>query len=937
MSLWRYLVNGRWSIECLINCVIWSAMNFLGSRHLSYGQLALLLGCSLGSWAIGELFRRWERRWRRWVLPIEIMTFVAGWWVMPAFIHARFSLSKVLYGVFLLGVMRLVVWAWLRKSHRDGYGVGESWRLLLVGGVGVGVMIPLLTDRFLGGTDAVWYSYMADDYRNQLWHGVFPIFVGQGADAFNGGIHPIRSAPAFTFLVGLWDVLSLHALPLFSLQHLAALTAALGGAFTMYFGLVRLNPGSRWLAAWAAVLYTTAPSILSTLYSADMYMTYLAAATLPGVFCANAEAIVSEGKRGLTLLAVSLAMTWLCHPPTAIYATLLTLFLQLGRLAYHRLRRQDVRTHVVATMWFVGLAVYYFWSMAERPRSPGEGVDLKAAAQCIGLLGAIASMIRWWWTRRWWWWAPWAASLGMLWVATPAWGYWLAISAVVMALLSWPTYRWATESKERSVLAALVVCLSSGALAAWSLVHYQPLPQNVGFFALMKLYAAHAGDFIRPVSAEAVEKWDCQPGLSLLGCSLGGLFYVLSGRKRGTPVLGLFVMALIGLSVLFWRVPWLTELCIGYFPTGLGQILSLPLNLRLLPVWSAIATVVGFLLMGMLAQKNRRWAFGIILLSVGTAVWSTAEARKFVRRGFTATASRQITRQLLMPENRVAYRFIYDLLRLPDYFCNGGNDWRLESRILDARGQIVAGPEEAAKRMEMASSTTVIKWKGRPIEPSPAWLELEPSISVPAGKTILLRFEFPDPIPPGFLIFKSPRFYREFELPASGMAKAFGTGAENGKVLTLANSGLQADNISVYFSRNSRPKNEDMHALVPFANVTISPFDSEALPVQVDSLIPYRARLTMPVEGYLETPRVMLPGYVATVDGRVGRVAKSAEGLVAIPLSPGPHDVVLRFRGTLGLRFTYWLSLAVALVGAILLIRRAGPRPREWFDLAGDK
>ena len=71
--------------------------------------------------------------------------------------------------------------------------------------------------------------------------------------------------------------------------------------------------------------------------------------------------------------------------------------------------------------------------------------------------------------------------------------------------------------------------------------------------------------------------------------------------------------------------------------------------------------------------------------------------------------------------------------------------------------------------------------------------------------------------------------------------------------------------------------------------------------MRVTSLIPYRATVRSPEAALLETPRMFVPGYAATVNGAPVAVRKSAEGLVAFPVPQGESRVELRFAGPLAL------------------------------------
>ncbi len=85
--------------------------------------------------------------------------------------------------------------------------------------------------------------------------------------------------------------------------------------------------------------------------------------------------------------------------------------------------------------------------------------------------------------------------------------------------------------------------------------------------------------------------------------------------------------------------------------------------------------------------------------------------------------------------------------------------------------------------------------------------------------------------------------------------------------------------------------------------------------------------------GFLETPRVFVPGYAATVNGARGRIVRTPEGLVAVQVATGPQTVVLTYPGPTSLRIAFWFSvLGVILIS--LLSAWAWPRASAKISLS---
>src|ERR1700690_350402 len=134
---------------------------------------------------------------------------------------------------------------------------------------------PFATGRMYGTGDAVWYAHMLADYVPQLRAGIFPIFVGQTEFAFNGAVYPLRVAPMYQHLAGLLDLLTGRTLGFFALQHLTVIFCGVAGIYACYLTLVRISPERRWSAVGFAVLYLSCPGLLATVYTQDLYMTWM--------------------------------------------------------------------------------------------------------------------------------------------------------------------------------------------------------------------------------------------------------------------------------------------------------------------------------------------------------------------------------------------------------------------------------------------------------------------------------------------------------------------------------------------------------------------------------------------------------------------------------------------------------------------------------------
>ena len=77
-----------------------------------------------------------------------------------------------------------------------------------------------------------------------------------------------------------------------------------------------------------------------------------------------------------------------------------------------------------------------------------------------------------------------------------------------------------------------------------------------------------------------------------------------------------------------------------------------------------------------------------------------------------------------------------------------------------------------------------------------------------------------------------------------------------------------------------------------------------------ESLLPFSARVRAEAPVLLETPRMYMPGYEATVDGGRALVQRSEAGLASVAVPAGVHTATLSFVAPAALRYSYWAAMA---------------------------
>lgn len=910
-----------------VAAIVFLAANQLAPWGLAWGKTGGLLLL----WALVLVVGGCWRHRGTWVGAAELAAVLAIWtgWNRVGSGPAL-SFPQLAYGG---GLILLAVSGW-RAWRRQGAAmrtepVAESIRVLGVLAGALYVMLPMFTDRMLGGTDSRWYAYMLHDFIEQWRTGGPPVFIGQGEYVWNGAVHPFRSAPVYMHVAGLWDWLTGASLGVSALQHLTAITAAVAAAWGMYAAGVKLAPQRRWEAAAIAVLYVTTPAALLPLYLSDAYMTYVACAAFGWVFYGNARLLV-EGK-GWLCLAGGLSLAWMSHPPTAMQVTLLSAFLQTGGLAFGRGAWPDWKGAMLGALAFGVLSAGYFVGMSELPKLAAAGME-------AGLLQVTALLLGWFvggrvivMGRAWGWTLLLLPVAWILWLTCAVWLVWLGLTLGLSAAVAFVARR---RGLFDPAAYAPLVLLFGVLLAAWLMDR----ALRAGVVTPPWVYPSESqvwsrtwsANYLKPLTPLLQSMGDFQPGWGLWLAGVAAAFAACRPRAMAVQLV-LGAVVLMSLLLLHW--PGVGDFMLEYIPLSLRGMTGMAMELRVMPVFAALLAVAGLLALragqGERGQARRRLVAAAALLAVA---WSVGQARFAVQRGYRVTAAPQVVAKDWLSENAPMDRFVYDLLPIPSYFSHGKMDPRLEVRLLDNQGNLIYGPPQVTQAMEEAGVRT-IRLMAHDIPNHKQWLQLEPGFELQPGEQILLRFEF-DPARHynGIMLLLSEHGYREYRLPEAGMSRAFGSGPRHSRVLSLWNHGREVEHYQIQFLRE---EGSDLVDGMSFATVTLSHFRPERALIRVDSLSPWRVRTRARMEwsGQLETPRVFLPGYEVKVDGRrIGpaRISQSPDRLLQIAMPPGAHTVEVNYVGTWKLRLAWVVSLVAWL--ALFAGLMAGPRLRARWD-----
>lgn len=289
-----------------------------------------------------------------------------GFGVIAFFPDARTGLSAGEFALLMPWITLLQAGPRLALTPRgqerpDEIFAALRWALLGAGALWINQ--PLITAGTFGAGDADWYRTMVADFVQQWRSGTFAVFVGQSEYAFNGGISPLRFAPALQYFNGLIDLLTLRTLEVQVVLNLTLLAFLVVGAATAYACLRAMAPQSSWLALSLALAYSTCPGILGLVYIGDLFMSVTSIPFVPILLHGCWRTLKEGGLRNVLMMVAPAAALWYCHPPIALWGTLAAALTQVVRLTRDGLTFATWRDWLAGAGAFTALSLFAFVSV----------------------------------------------------------------------------------------------------------------------------------------------------------------------------------------------------------------------------------------------------------------------------------------------------------------------------------------------------------------------------------------------------------------------------------------------------------------------------------------------------------------------------------------------------------------------------------------------
>jgi len=659
-----------------------------------------------------------------------------------------------------------------------------------------------MTRSEVGAGDAQWYQYQVADAVTQFRAGVFPVYVGQSAYAFNGAIHPLRTAPYLQYFAGLIDLATGRRFSAVVLLHLAAILSFVGGAIVCYLALIWLTPQRRWRAAVLSVIYVWAPGVLGLPFAQDLYMSTMAVPWVPLALAAALQMYKRSGYGTALVLGGSLGILWWAHSPIAFWTTLAAGVLTIGSIFSAESKLSWLRSSAVAGVVFVLVAAYPLVSV----------LSLRVGGEKL-------------------------------------------------------------------------------------------VPKIHGREELLREVAGAFPGVIQPLSLERPLLTMMQPGYVVLAILLLATISLIWAERKLRLGLALLLAVTAGYLVLMWPVPVVTATIWQHIPEVIANVTNIWPMQRLAMIVVALA-IVGWSVRSGAAERAKTFEPKFALwFALGSLAWAGWQADVIRSLAHHQTQSLADTLRAEEPENVNVSAYCYQQLPTrPAYFIHGVTDPEMELRLLDPRtGEVVES------NRHVVESTATEAWQPLDLKrtDNPALWQSEHTFTLQPGRKYLLTFDFSNREKvEGILRLSGASMQRVYALPEAGDAKGFGIGPGHEKSIAIWTSQKTPEAIRLEFINQGTDSPDPLSGRVRLAQI-----HPDLLPVRLESLIPLKCAVRLPTSLVLETPRVYIPRWIATVDSKPTLIERSREGLVAIYLPSGQSSLDLNYSAGPLLRVTFWTSL----------------------------
>lgn len=427
--------------------------------------------------------------------------------------------------------------------------------------------------------------------------------------------------------------------------------------------------------------------------------------------------------------------------------------------------------------------------------------------------------------------------------------------------------------------------------------------RNLMTVEILKVTQSVGWSAFRPIQERIAALGNFQLGYAGWGFCLIGIWTAVCTRSR--VAMGLLA-AMACLLALTLPVPVLHAWLWRTMPTDFSAMTNIWPMQRSYLVLSALAVVLagaGWHALAGAMQKPLLRRAGLVAgaLLIPWTLWQTG---LFLRQGFANRHSVEESARMHRPSNRLLIQSNF-LLGLPDSHRSGTRDPAMEMRLLSYLGGPRVLADNSAKSPQPLVRQSGVLQVSKD-NPKNIW-RMDPTLQLEPHRRYRLHLHFLIPPFEGLLVVTgSHGLYREIQLKDPESKRGFGMLSGQSPTLPLWSDADELEAVRLALIPVA-PRAADVETFATFELEEIVP---ASLPIRVAAWVPHlRCDIDSPTDGWLETPRMWVPGYVATVDGERVYPRKGLDGLTLVPVPAGRHTVELRYEPPSILSITAHVSL----------------------------
>jgi hypothetical protein len=516
-----------------------------------------------------------------------------------------------------------------------------------------------------------------------------------------------------------------------------------------------------------------------------------------------------------------------------------------------------------------------------------------------------------------------ASGLAWLWLAHAPIAFWTTAIVGTMYLARL-LIRDRTRSAWARALAtgALVVVLGHYPFLSLSLLQAGASPATTGAFPhpeyiLRSLDQAFPQSLL-PLSAHAGHLGDLQLGYALWLVLLSLVLLAIRSRQASavvpTVAAGFLLVILFPLSPV--KALWLN------LPDSVLRLTYYWPMQRILVVAASIITFSAALGVSLRASQLSWRSRQLLLAGLTIAtLWSFWETRHMRDAVAARTLGAEATQLRTRTENVALMGHSYGLYpALPPTFVHGVVHPASLARLLTSdTQQPLSAPSAPATRAGI-----LIGHK----DANPGILNLQPTLNVAPGTHYRLELDFLVSDLTGILQIVGPGLFREYALPNPEERTDFDTTEFFGgkyDLWTTGDSPIDAQLRLIPIGGTVLLPNQ------PVARFQLVDTTATSAEAQLRSLIPLVIVTDADRPAILQTPRMYLPHYQATINGQHGETIRTSSGLLGVVVPPTRSEVTVVYRPPSLLQVSYfatwlgWIALPILIGYAYLRRPRATP------------